>query len=170
MHGTDQERELTELEQALRSLRPLPAGLDRDELMFRAGQAARGRRPGLRLASRFLLALVAALVGGSIAWLVRPRVSERVVRVAVERPVLRVVELSPALPSGAEPEGRYLAADYLQLRDRVLAHGVDALPSGDAVPDGVSESTLDDLWREMGIRSPRRLAPRETYRPERRAG
>ncbi len=151
MHGTHDDGELKGLERSLAGLRPAPAGIDRDELMFKAGQAAATGRAGLAPNAAVLAVLVAAFAGAGTTWLARPAAPERIVQVTVEKPVLRVVELSPMMPAGERPERSVARADYLELRDRVLAEGMDALPplgpAGGAAPGG----TLDDLWRDFGI-------------------
>lgn len=151
MHGAHNEEELRDVERSLARLRPAAAGIDRDELMFRAGQAAATGRAGLAPGVAVLVALVASLAGAGTTWLARPAAPERIVQVTVEKPVLRVVELAPIMPAGERPERSVARADYLELRDRVLAEGMDALPSlgpaGGAAPGG----TIDDLWRDLGI-------------------
>jgi hypothetical protein len=154
----DEQRELTELEAALRRLRPAAAGLDRDEMMFNAGGAAAGRHAGIHVSTTVLVAVLAALAGAGTAWIAAGPSSQHTVLVAAEKPVLRIVELSPTLPLAKESEPWTGAGDYLKLRDRVLAEGTDALPAlgtGDGAPSGAS---LDDLYREMDIQSLRPYA------------
>lgn len=169
MHGTHDDGELKGLERSLAGLRPAPAGIDRDELMFRAGQAAATGRASVAPAVAVLVALLAAFAGAGTMWLARPAASERIVRVTVEKPVLRVVQLSPMMPAGERLERSVARADYLELRDRVLAEGMDALPplglAGGAAPEG----TLDDLWRDLGIRPPRESAKVQAHSTRRSA-
>jgi hypothetical protein len=159
MHDTDNERELTELEEALRRLRPAPAGTDRDELMFRAGQAAAGRRSWLRLSATGLVAVLAALAGAEAMRLARPVSPERIAPIAAQEPVLRLVELSPLPAFGSEPTRAGASADYVELRDRILAEGLDALPALRPGSGALSDESADDVWRELGIQPPRAVIP-----------
>jgi len=155
MHGTHDDGELKGLERSLAGLRPAPAGIDRDELMFRAGQAAATGRASVAPALAVLAALVAALAGAGTMWLARPAGSERIVRVTVEKPVLRVVELSPMMPAGQSRERSVAGADYLELRNRLLVQGMDALPPLELAGGPARGDDIDELCRDLGIRPPR---------------
>ncbi|MBV9126188.1 MAG: hypothetical protein JO112_22800 [Planctomycetes bacterium] len=139
--------ELAALEAALAGLQPLPGKLNRDQLLFRAGQAS-GRRGWLWPSAAGALALVAAgLAATLVAHPVPPRV-ERIVYVHVPAQVLpptpaessfpRKRTLSPASVADRPPA---LPGDYLKLRDQVLCWGVDALPQSPAPPPALADST-----------------------------
>lgn len=120
------------LEGALRALQPLPPRLDRDQLLFRAGQeSVRQSRwiwPSVAAASLLLT------VGLSGYLAVRPP-RERVVLVQVENPS------SPEAPSPSRPvrqTGELLA--YLHLREQIVEHGVETLRPSPPVP--VPEQSL----------------------------
>jgi hypothetical protein len=158
MHKEEHERELTELEAALRRLRPVAAGVDRDELMFNAGRATAGRRAGVYASATVMVAALAAFIGAGTAWWASRSWPRAVVQVTVEKPVLRIVELSPLLPSAREAEAWTGGGDYLKLRDRVLAEGVGALPTLQS--GGASAgASLEDLYRELGIQNLRLHVP-----------
>jgi hypothetical protein len=125
------QNDLNEFAVALRSLVPLPSAVSRDELMFRAGQAWIERSLATQHSRRWLwpmataaTALVAAtlgmLVGQSNSELREPIVqsgSPETNPGAVE------VAISPAT-SSPRPATAYLAE-----RNRILARGVDSLPT-----------------------------------------
>jgi hypothetical protein len=130
---------LLALESALAALSPAPGRLDRDRLLFRAGQAAAGRR-WLWPCATAALAIVSAALGIFVA--VRPE----------PQPVVQVVyvpfkdsESSPPANAYSTPDGEAVALrpealSYFQLEQLVGRWGVDALPesarseSGDSAP------------------------------------
>ncbi len=117
MSGPTHDPELTALEDALVRLAPA-SGVNRDALMFRAGQASVRRRawPIAAVASTLTAAGLAAVL------LLRPpTVLERVV----------LVEPSPA-PTAPQQDDS--AADYLRLRDRLERESDDAPPPNPAAP------------------------------------
>src|SRR5206468_691136 len=92
------EPDLSALAGALRALTPRPATLDRDAVLFRAGQAAAPRRwlwPAATAAS----AALALTLGLMLVLRPAPRPIERVVYVPVERPA----PPAPAAPVAEEP-------------------------------------------------------------------
>jgi hypothetical protein len=109
------------LEAALSGLSPSPGRLDRDRILFRAGQRASPRR---WLWPCMSAALALLSVGLGTALLLRPpSVVERIVYVPAdtesEREPGAVVEEAPSWLG----ESR-----YFQIRDDVLNRGLDALP------------------------------------------
>jgi hypothetical protein len=140
--------ELAALEAALVGLQPLPGKLNRDQLLFRAGQASGQRRGWLWPSAAGALALVAA--GLAVALVARPvptRV-EHIVYVHLPAPVLSPKPVESSSPpkrtlfSVQEPErAPVLPADYLKLRDQVLCWGVDALPHLPAPPPALADSS-----------------------------
>jgi hypothetical protein len=133
--------ELKSIEAALRGLSPASGRLDRDRLMYLAGQAsavasearqsatrvASYRRYGWPLATATSL-LLAMTLGGMLIF--SPRAGERIVY--VDRPNTGgsiAVTQFPASPvevssSTSQPN----QSDYIQLRNLVLARGIDAMP------------------------------------------
>jgi len=141
-------RKLAALEASLASLRPKPSAIDRDRLMYRAGQAAAGNRErsarrssaaGPWQLATALSLLVAVIFGGMLLSRNGPRVVERVVYVE-KIATSPLPEPTPALNDadagdtavatavGERPRRKKLRTDYLQLRRLVLAEGVEALP------------------------------------------
>jgi hypothetical protein len=132
--------ELSGIEDALGSIAPAPSRLDRDRLMFRAGQAANRPSPfGQRLwvaiaASTGLVAL------GEAALLARrphPQVVERVVVVREPAPTPlvrhddRTTAQSPPsqrLPASERPSSLGSTASE-RLASQVLRYGLDGLPT-----------------------------------------
>lgn len=131
--------EFDEFESALRALVPRRSTIDRDRLMFLAGQASvRPRpRPSSRLWPLATLLSTAALVALAFAhWMTPPAV--QVVREIVQVEVPRIDD--PATPNDVRQEIETdrseapvainpSAKGYLELRRRVLAEGIDALPA-----------------------------------------
>lgn len=125
--------ELAALEAALASLTPQAPRLDRDRLMFQAGQAAPRRRAGAWLwpcatAASLALAAVLALRGPAEVHDSPP-------------PAIAARDLSQS--------------PYLELRRLVLAHGVDALPEPAASPSTaepplrVLDSRRVEAWLDL---------------------
>jgi hypothetical protein len=123
--------EIAALESALAALTPLPGRLDRDRLMFRAGQASRPARGWLWPAATAALALLAAGLGAALA----RRPAERVVHVPVpqQAPPVAAAPEQPA-PAGPEPPAPSTEAwspprtANLQLQEQLLRWGLDGLP------------------------------------------
>jgi hypothetical protein len=132
--------ELTAVADALRHLAPAPAGLDRDTLLFRAGQCAAPRRwfwPAAATISTAACAVLAVLLASRPA----PAVVERIVY--VERPVPPVVvpKDQPPAPQSDEtsvpPEARAPAGltPRRRLEEHLLRWGLDGLGEPPPPPD-----------------------------------
>ena len=115
--------ELTSLEAALAGLAPRPARLDRDRLMYRAGQKSRAALRWLWPASTAASALAAGCLAVALALRPAPPVVERVV-------YLPAPEVAPApdSPAPAAADSRAGLAGYLRLQERLLRAGLDGLP------------------------------------------
>lgn len=138
-HGPVQtDPELNAVAVALGSLEPARSRLDRDRVMFRAGQASRPtpRRRRFWPVATSCLALIAAAEAALLAYRPAPRVDERIV---VVRESARV---APAPESGEvdqppEPSSPVLAGDgpalgqsaRERLAGQVLRYGLDGLPA-----------------------------------------
>ena len=144
--------DLAALEAALARLAPPPDPLNRDQLLFRAGQeSVRGQRRAWACATAASLLLSAAL-GAALLLRPGPQPAERVVFVRVETPPAApppaprqppVPDIPPPEPEDVErPPGD---ASYLELRRGVLAGGVEALPRPAPWPGPVRRSDLDTL-------------------------
>ena len=117
-----------ELAAALGSLKAAAPGIDRNEVMYRAGLTAGRRRSRWRAVAATVLGVV---LGGAVAGLTvfRPQVTERIVRVpqtTVETHQARRVEPWPVPVTPLDAD----AGQYLRLRREVLARGLAALPAG----------------------------------------
>ena len=125
---------LTELENALKALTPAPAALDRDRLMFRAGQTSQAHRGLLWKCTAGMFASVSLVLVLILA--LRPPAQERIVY--RDRPVPSP-EHSPA-PKNQEPppssdavptvapDTAVPALAYYRLQQQVNRFGVEALP------------------------------------------
>ena len=105
-----------ELELALARIQPAPTTIDRDKLLFRAGQMAGRRRLRVWMAAAAVLAVCACL---SLAIRPKPRVVERVV--FVDRPA-ETTQARAVEPAGVAPTG----ASYLDVRQAIAERGIDA--------------------------------------------
>lgn len=127
--------ELSGIEHALRGLQPAAVTLDRDRLMFRAGQESMRRSPWIWPAATAAALLVAVALGSVLA--LRP-------------PAERVVYLDQPAPgqtgqgvTAVDPPAPPDRTAYLRLRQQVLEQGVDSLPALPEVPlPPKSEPTL----------------------------
>lgn len=124
--------EINAIEAALKSLVPARGWIDRDRVMFRAGQASvrrsslSGRAWGAIAASLGLIALgEAALLANRPS----PRIVERVV---IEPPVATVPDPIVAGAPASIPSGLPLSLGqtaYERLAGQVLRYGLDGLPA-----------------------------------------
>jgi hypothetical protein len=139
---SQEERDLTALESALREMRPKPAAMDRDTLMYYAGRAT--ALSWLWPTATFLSTAVALVL--SITLWIRP--SPPIVYVAVPSSQNDGASASPPLPSsedGAEP-GAW--ARYVHIQEQVALRGLDGLPpppSTTQEPSPDVESLLNSL-------------------------
>jgi hypothetical protein len=133
---------LKALEAGLQALTPRAPGLNRDALMFRAGQASAQRRwvwPLTTAAST----LVAVGLGVFLA--LRPEPAPRVVTVYVQMP-----ESSPDEGPPVAAPGKWAAGlpRYSRLVEDVWSHGLDGLPpEPNSAPD--KPAKLEDLLRSL---------------------
>ena len=110
-----------ELELALVRLRPSPARLDRDRLIFEAGRLAERRRSRRWMAAAAMLGLCALLTA-----VFHPGVRVREQVVYRDRPVEVVVQADPPPPATAAADGRVAeGVSYRDLR-AAMAEDVDA--------------------------------------------
>jgi hypothetical protein len=126
--------DLSAFEAVLLPLAPSPSTVDRDRLMFLAGEAS-GRRsrhgawlwPGTALAATAL----AGVLGVMLAFRPKPDVVERVVYVALPQqdiPPQTPDEGRATTPPSLAADPSPLAVEYFRLRRLVLARGLDAVP------------------------------------------
>lgn len=126
--------DLANVESVLAGLRPSRSGLDRDRLMFLAGQAAglrRARRAAWLGAGASTAATLAACVLG-VLLLQRPGTegnhqTAHAPAVQPEQPNAPSWAANPPGPRGIG-ESLDTEASYLELRQLVLTRGVDAMP------------------------------------------
>jgi hypothetical protein len=157
---------LTDLESALKGLTPAPAALDRDRLMFRAGESSQVGRgflwkctAGMFAAASLVLVLILAL---------RPPAQERIVY--VERPGpppqqspapknQKPPPSSEATPAVA-PDSDVPALAYYRLQQQVTRFGVEGLPpvSDPGAPTNEPPITVDRMGK-MSPTTPMNLFP-----------
>jgi hypothetical protein len=144
--------DLEALEGSLRRLAPRPAGVHRDRLMFRAGQAAASGRWPWPLAT-VLSSVLAAVLG--VALLTRPAPStiERVRYVVV--PATEPEPPSPTDEPAPEPEidrirdgRRGPLPRYRRMQEQILYWGHDGLPEPPATTTPAPPSA-NALWQSL---------------------
>jgi len=149
---------LAALEKSLAALVPAPGRIDRDQLLFRAGQASVRSRPRGWLwpsASVFLAILIAGL-GTALAMRSAPPVQERIVYVPAPEPrdpaLASTPANSPSTISRAQDrpvedwrEAWIGSAGYLYDRDQAIRWGVDALPSSPSMPYASETPSLESM-------------------------
>ncbi len=155
MSGEAHDPQLSDLEALLAGLAPLPGRLDRDQLLFRAGQASVTRTSWLWPGATSVLALLALGLVVALVWRPSPSAVERVVYVPVQAPapapisVPEIPELKDAKPPRAQEKDQLAQADYWKLRDQILRLGVEALPPPSAAtaapPMDKADSWLDQI-------------------------
>jgi hypothetical protein len=146
-----------ELEAQLAGLRPAQPAMERDELMFRAGQATAARRLHRWQGATSLMGL--ALLG---VWLCQP------VPLTPPQPLLGTIPdpqktEEPPVPTVApaaqpwlrqDPESPSPIRQYLALRSRVIMEGVDALPVPLADPQPAEKILSTTDWRLFASLAP----------------
>lgn len=173
MSSEEFSEDLNEVERTLRSLRPAAPQIDRDGLMFLAGQASaptaafvqtnRPRKAIFWPSAAAAMTLVSLGLGMTLA-LRPPVVIERVVqaptsdravledaprqpkpvRVESSDPVADLAPLGPGTVAAASGGGQ-----YLRLRDQAIAHGVDFVDSLAPVARNATSATSHDSRQEL---------------------
>jgi hypothetical protein len=129
--------ELTALEQALRGLAPHPGGLDRDTLLFRAGQASVPRR-WIWPAATAVSTAAGLVLGVLLAVRPPPPVVERIIHVPVPAP-------APAPPPAPESPSEPISVPrsstppeetppHLRMIEHLLRWGLDGLEQPPPAP------------------------------------
>jgi hypothetical protein len=146
---------LMNLEAALAGLTPRPAALDRDRVMFRAGQRSAERRPLFWPAAAAILALSTGVLSAFLLLRSEPPVIERIVYLPGRAPNTQT--LDNANTPGAETPPDAELARAIALRRDLLLHGAEALPiNPDAAPlavvpdDGAADVSPWTLRRRDG--------------------
>ena len=126
---------LAGLEAALAALAPMPGRIDRDALLFRAGQASVPRRGWAWPGAAATLGVLAATLGALLA--VRPAATpvERVIHVYVKEaapPTANVPDPAPVPSAFALPSDVIASHEppinYLQLEKQIMRWGLEAMP------------------------------------------
>jgi hypothetical protein len=124
---------LNELANVLARLRPAPAPLDRDLLMYRAGLLARRRWQWFWPCLAAAMTLLATGLG--LGLLFQPP-HQQVHQVIVVRETQPPPETAPPVPAAAadHPARQPPLTYYTQLQEQVLRWGLDGLPQPPAPP------------------------------------
>ncbi len=156
---------MNEIEAGLGSLVPTRSRIDRDRVMFRAGQAS-SRRPSSNGRAWMAIAASLALVASAEGYLLARRPSTEIVErvIVVREPadspiapsVERVTSPAPSRPGSSLGLGR---TAHERMAEQVLRYGLDGLPRpvsvsvswGDPEPQPVSsrQQLLDEIRRTL---------------------
>jgi len=174
MSSEEFSEDLSELERTLRSLRPASPQLDRDRLMFLAGQASaaplsatvKALRPRAAIfwpSATAAMTLVSLGLGMTLA-LRPPTIVERVVQVPAPVRVVQEITLPDPKPARIESSNAVAEApsrqsktvatvsgggQYLRLRDQAIAHGIDFVDSLAPVTRTTKSPTSHDSRQEL---------------------
>jgi hypothetical protein len=152
MSESTSDSKLAALEKSLSALIPAAGRIDRDRLLFCAGQASVKGRVWLWPSATALSAVVA--VGFGIALLMRPTsLVERVVYVSPEPPASLPASGHSGAPSTfSQPEVSTRqdvawggSSAYLHDRDQAIRWGVDALPPSPAIGSETSTPSIEGM-------------------------
>ena len=157
--------DLIDIERALKSLSPRSSRLDRDRLMYLAGQAAApcqrpafGSRGGHPVwpAIALTMTVAASLLGMTLLWQPVPKPVERIVYVD-RAETLATVPTPIARAGRPTPRVTPVSPNYLTIRRLAIEEGVDAIPAAPVIDDvsPVRRSTSreafwDILHNELG--------------------
>ena len=118
-----------ELEAALGGLQPVAVAIERDRLMFRAGQSSARRR---NLAWPILSIALALMLGVSLLHQPEPQTQtvevEKLVYITKTAPPTQSAIHFATQASQPDPYQLQAQANYVKLRAKVLTEGLDALP------------------------------------------
>jgi len=127
--------ELEALAKALTSLAPSPGNIDRDQILFRTGQASMARRGWLWVGASSVVAVLGMAVGAASYLRPAPQEIERIVYLRPEPSPAPTppeaesfVGLAESLPP-ADQDPRMEQLTCRNLEQLVLRWGIDALPS-----------------------------------------
>ncbi|HLN29679.1 MAG TPA: hypothetical protein VK395_18180 [Gemmataceae bacterium] len=134
--------ELAALAKALTSLAPSPGKIDRDQVLFRAGQASTARRGRFWLGASGGVAVLGMVLGTTAFLRPAPQETERIVYLRPEpspAPAPPEAEQSTSLaeadalpPANGDPRTEQFTCRNLE--QLVLRWGVDALPASSSSP------------------------------------
>jgi hypothetical protein len=156
MSESTSDSKLAALEKSLAALVPVPGRIDRDQLLFRAGQASVRTRPWLWPTATALLTVVAGVLGTALALRPTPAPVERVVYVplpqSVAEPSTRTLQNVASAPnaqvdSPTEDGGSLWAssAEYIRERNQAIRWGVDALPPAPSIASASQTPSVESM-------------------------
>jgi len=156
MSESTSDPKITALEKSLTALVPVPGRIDRDQLLFRAGQASVRTRPWLWPTSTALLGIVVCVLGTALALRPAPATVERVVYVpgrpfadtsTATAPSTVTSPSSPGVSSSiADARNVWSSSpEYLQQRNQAIRWGVEALPPAPAVASSMQTPTVESM-------------------------
>ena len=156
MSESTSDPKLAALEKSLTALVPVPGRIDRDQLLFRAGQASVRTRPWLWPTSTALLAVVATVLGTALVMRPAPAPVDRIVYVPVPQPAgmssaptssAVVSTTSPGALSSIGDAGNLWASstEYLQQRNQAIRWGVEALPPTPSMASTMQTPSVESM-------------------------
>lgn len=149
MSESTSDPKLAALEKSLTALVPVPGRIDRDQLLFRAGQASVRTRSGLWPGTTAFLAVLVCALGTVLALRPAPQPMERIVYKSVPQSETPSEPTRSAIVSSSSrgtvssigDDGNLWvgAGEYLQQRNQAIRWGVESLPPA---PSMASSQTL----------------------------
>jgi hypothetical protein len=148
---------LAGLEAALAALAPTPGRIDRDALLFRAGQVSVRSRGWFWPGAAAALGVLAATLGALLIYTPPPAPVVRTVYVRAQDPASSLPspvadsESTPPVayaPGSPEPTvaARESPMNYVQLEKQIMRWGLEGMPdTPEAVPSSVQPLTQDSL-------------------------
>jgi hypothetical protein len=159
--------EIAALENALAGLVPVSGKINRDRILFRAGQASMQRHRWIWPAATGGMALVAAVLGGVLAWGPQPTPEKQIVYFKeAPKPAPRAhqwEEPKPALAPSTQAEAIEPAGSqspYFQMQNQLLRWGLDGLPALPPTP-----APEQPLTRRRLLGQPAAQPPAPVYFP-----
>jgi hypothetical protein len=149
---SQQHEKLGDLERLLASLPPRPAALDRDRLLFRAGQASM-RRNRLWPTATFVMSVTSACLAFLLVARPMPQTEVRIVRVQIPVPAPSsqattdqtiAADAQPNTSFGQASESIAPAMSYWQMQRQAIRFGVEGLPSNVAYGDETPSAAFMD--------------------------
>jgi hypothetical protein len=146
---------LAALEKSLSALVPLPGRIDRDQLLYRAGQASARSRTWLWPTTTTFFAVLAAILGSAVAVQTKPTPVERIVYVPIPQPSPSktdspsqgdMVLASRANSSRLETDDvRTGSVAYLKELNFAVRWGADALPTPPSMGSSEESPSLESM-------------------------
>jgi len=156
MSESTSDPKLAALEKSLTALVPVPGRIDRDQLLFRAGQASVRPKKWLWPSATAFLAVLAGGFGTALAMRSAIPIQERIVYVSVpeprapgsDSPSVVTPPIGPLAQNGRMEDGGEMwmaSAGYLHDRNQAIRWGVDTLPPSPSMASVRETPSLESM-------------------------